>query len=1462
MEALSSLCANIVWGDISGFLFYSPILVLLYIQVRNDDPREKFIVQFIIGFTFFIMLVYLYGMFTDQPDYKPLRWVLNSISLILYLIGIALLIRKPPQTPNLHLLRKINSTLQLKQIRQYSNILSNKIFESIFKNSTLGVVMANSDGIIIIANDFVKELLMYPDDEIINLNFTQITYEDDVSKDMNLFTSLKKGEIEQYEIDKRYIKKNGDICWVNLIVTKASDNDYMAIVRDISSQINSNQQLELQAEALKRSDEQLKATKEILLKSQENAKLGNWELDLVNNKIILSKPVLAIYGLPEDTVLPIYAGISYYRKDFRPILEQAFSDLIVNEKKYDLEAVLVSESGSEKWIRVIGYPIKKNGVIVAVRGLMMDIDEKKKAQLQIAQKSMEAITFKRKMLLAQSVLGFGVWSYDIEKDFMELDDGIYSLLGLDKFLNKPESWKERVDVSDRKVLYEIIDRLKEKTGKSESMMNVTNRFGEVRRVKNKVESFADKSGKVYLIIGTCTDITEEVQMLSALRKSEQTINEAQQIAGFGYFNYDIVNDQLDWSNYMNTIFEPDQSFGFNFESFLGLIHPEDRDESAKTIMYSMQTGEPISITNRIVTRSGHVKTVHHEAKAFINEEGLPIKIIGSTRDITVQSRLQNQLEENLYHQQLLTKIAILLNNPFDFGTKIKKAIEILGNALKLDRIFIFENSQKDKPYHLEWTMNPGDTFTGDESEFEGVLLQNEILSAIANNKLLLIERATQKNIALERFMNIRNAQILCVSKFVYDDKTEVFFILEKLKDHQPFDHSEINLIETAALIIRNIFKENASSIKLQNSEYKFKTLAKSISDPYIVLDHQYNFIYMNPAVSRFSPEINSFIGKNITECEIGPITKGLIKNLKDIPQEKGYQLIQEFEEQYLELTMYSGKIGYSIIIKDITERINLQNSLETSKKSYENLYNQTPAMMHSIDASGKIISVSEFWLEKMGYTKEEVLNKMSTDFLTEESKKVVSVNFNKLKRTGYLKNTSLQFQKKSGKVMDVLLSATTERNPDGSFLRSLAVITDITAEKAAEEQIKLMNQNLDKTVKARTKKLKELSDELYRQRDFLNTFIQNTDSLIQIKDISGNYLLVNIKFAQLHNTSNPEDLIGKPFTSVYNKEDAKRITKIHQKIIDDGEQIRVQEEFTINNSVQTFLTTRFPLRRDSGEIYAVAAISVDITKIKEQQEKLIEQSEELSISNKILSDQRNRLKEQQKKLMVANEELESFSYSVSHDLRAPLRALEAFSRLLNEKYGDLLDEKGQKWLGFINENSLKMDQLINDILEFSRISRFEIKKQTVNMDALVKHIIEEEKNNYPNHKFDIRVENLADAYGDPKTLKQVWVNLIGNAFKYSTKKEVISIKITSRVLTQQLIYEISDRGSGFNEDYATKIFNVFQRLHNEKEFTGTGVGLAIVKKIIDKHDGGIIASGEIDQGATFTFSLPRKKIFD
>jgi light-regulated signal transduction histidine kinase (bacteriophytochrome) len=227
----------------------------------------------------------------------------------------------------------------------------------------------------------------------------------------------------------------------------------------------------------------------------------------------------------------------------------------------------------------------------------------------------------------------------------------------------------------------------------------------------------------------------------------------------------------------------------------------------------------------------------------------------------------------------------------------------------------------------------------------------------------------------------------------------------------------------------------------------------------------------------------------------------------------------------------------------------------------------------------------------------------------------------------------------------------------------------------------------------------------------------------------------------------------------------------------------------------------------------------------------------------------------EKRVKERTEDLESFSYSVSHDLRTPLRAINGYANILEEDYSAVLDAEGKRLLGEVRGNARKMGILIDDLLTFSRLGRKKIAKSSVDISKLLETILSE-INQSTTHHAEIKFGKLLPASADYNLLKQVFTNLLSNAIKYSSKKEKPLIEIKSVRKNGSLIYSVSDNGVGFDMQYVNKLFEVFQRLHSNEEFSGTGVGLAIVHRIIHKHDGKVWAEGKEGQGATFFFGLP------
>lgn len=242
---------------------------------------------------------------------------------------------------------------------------------------------------------------------------------------------------------------------------------------------------------------------------------------------------------------------------------------------------------------------------------------------------------------------------------------------------------------------------------------------------------------------------------------------------------------------------------------------------------------------------------------------------------------------------------------------------------------------------------------------------------------------------------------------------------------------------------------------------------------------------------------------------------------------------------------------------------------------------------------------------------------------------------------------------------------------------------------------------------------------------------------------------------------------------------------------------------------------------------------------------------------RILNEMNENLKRESEKLEDANKELEAFAYSVSHDLRVPLRAIDGFSRIVVEDYEDKLDDEGKRLLNIIRENTKKMSQLIDDILLLSRAGRHEMRISSIDMESLVMNIFEELKPSIEDRDVQLEIKSLPPAYGDRTLINQVLTNLISNSIKFTRIREKGIIEVGSKEEKNENVYYVKDNGAGFDMKYVNKLFGLFQRLHGADEFEGTGVGLSIVQRIIRRHGGRVWGEGKVNEGATIYFTLPK-----
>jgi signal transduction histidine kinase len=340
---------------------------------------------------------------------------------------------------------------------------------------------------------------------------------------------------------------------------------------------------------------------------------------------------------------------------------------------------------------------------------------------------------------------------------------------------------------------------------------------------------------------------------------------------------------------------------------------------------------------------------------------------------------------------------------------------------------------------------------------------------------------------------------------------------------------------------------------------------------------------------------------------------------------------------------------------------------------------------------------------------------------------------------------------------------------------------------------------------------------------------------------------VNHSFYQTFKVT-PEDTAGKLIYDLGNRQwNISKLRVLLERIIPRNKQFQnfeVDHEFPAIGRKIMLLNARQIYSKGIGARMILLAIE-DITERKKGEDDIKKMNEDL--------------KHRAIELEATYKELETFSYSVSHDLRTPLLGINGLSRILLERYSNHLDAKGQQFLSIIHSNTQKMVQLIDDLLTFSRSEHQEMKPSTIDMGELAKGVFEELKSIISEQALLLDVKTLPPARGDHSMIHQVFVNLLSNAIKFTRPKGAGVIEIGCIVKENQNIYYVKDNGIGFNMQYAEKLFGVFQRHHTADEFEGTGVGLAIVQRIINRHGGQVWAEGKVNEGATFYFTLPEER---
>jgi len=497
------------------------------------------------------------------------------------------------------------------------------------------------------------------------------------------------------------------------------------------------------------------------------------------------------------------------------------------------------------------------------------------------------------------------------------------------------------------------------------------------------------------------------------------------------------------------------------------------------------------------------------------------------------------------------------------------------------------------------------------------------------------------------------------------------------------------------------------------------------------------------------------------------------------------------------------------LVRDITDRKTAEEKLKKSEEHFRMLFDQGPDGIFISDHEGNYQDVNTIGCDMLGYTYDEITKINIADILVKEEVPLISQAIDNLNNG--ITTVVWTIKRKDG---STFLGETTGRVlPDG---RLQGIVRDVTDRIAVQN--KLVN-----------------SEKQFR--NLLDTMLEGA----QLIDFDWKYIYVNDAFTR-HAKYTREELLGYTVMEKFPGIEATEVYKIYLRCFNQREAIHMINEFLFPDGSTGYFELSFQPVPEG-----IFILSVDITEKKRAELALKNMNAELELK----VEQRTEL------LQKANEEMSAFTYSVSHDLRAPLRGIIGFTDILVEDYAKSLDNEARRIAGVIKQNANSMAQLIDDLLAFSRMGKQEMVKIQVDLEIMVKEIVENFiTQNAINQRIQWDISALPLMNVDVGTIRQVWINLISNAVKYSHKNPHPEIEIGSYTENGYVFFYINDNGVGFDEMYKHKLFKVFQRLHNSSDFEGTGVGLALVEKIVSRYGGKVWAEGKVNEGAKFSFSLP------
>ncbi|HVN77040.1 MAG TPA: PAS domain S-box protein [Thermoanaerobaculaceae bacterium] len=1004
---------------------------------------------------------------------------------------------------------------------------------------------------------------------------------------------------------------------------------------------------------------------------------------------------------------------------------------------------------------------------------------------------------------------------------------------------------------------------------------------------------SEVNGERYLI-ATVRDITAHREAAAALRQSEAQFRAMFETASVGMAQADTTTGR--WLRVNRRMCE---ITGYAADELLAMrvpeiTHPDDRQADWDAFQRVVRGKVPnYRLEKRYLRKDGTVAWVNINMTVIRDGEGNPLRTVATIEDITERRQTEQEREVTMH-------LLRVLNSADTLPELIREVTLLLRDWLGCEAVGVRLREGDDFPY-FETRGFPAE-FVEAESSLcsrapDGRVRRdshgNPVLECMCGNviserfdpaKPFFTARGTFWTNSTTRLLattteadrqartrNRCNGEGYESVALVALRVGEVPLGLVQVNDPRPdlFTPGRIALLERLADNLAVGIAHRQGLQRLAASEERYRFLFTNMLEGYahcrMVFEDgvPVDFVYLDVnAAFESLTGLKDVIGRRVTE-----IIPGIRESNADLFDVYGrvaltgepakLETFVPSLSMWFSISVYSPAREHFVAVFDVvTERKRTEAALRESQELFATAFNNNPAWLTIVDMeTDRTLAVNDAWCQVFGFAREEAVGRTVMELGIYDAATYGRI-LEELEARGSVHDVEVALPTRRSGTRVQLVSR--ERIRAGGSPYLLAMGVDITDRKRAEEELRARQDEVA-TVNERLQDLIEAVQALASARSLDDVAAVVRRSARRLVGSDGaTFVLRESGYCRYVD----EDAIGPlwkgqsfPLTTcisgwaMLNKTPA---------VVPD---IYVDGRIPVDAYRPTFVKSlaMVPIRTEDplGAIGTYWASSHVATDMEVQLVQTLADAAARAIENVgLLKDLEDRVHERTESLSAANRELEAFSYSVSHDLRAPLRAIDGFSRILQDDYGAHLDAEGQRLIRVIRDSTQRMAQLIEDLLAFSRAGRTELSGARIEMQRLVKVVLGEVVREEEWDRYEFEIADLPAATGDAALVQQVWLNLLGNAVKFAAARERPVVRVFATREDGMVRYHVRDNGVGFNMAYVDKLFGVFQRLHSAREFPGTGVGLALVRRIVSRHGGTTSAQGAVGEGAEFTFTLP------